>query len=130
MLIFHSVYTTIDNWPLRKVTKSSLLGQTGLNDPQKEQRDLPVRLKCVLIKSAYWNMLVLTSDFALHITLRIRIRCQYPEYTIVGMSGLFYIYLYRVWQEPFPKSDLDKMSAFPMIGISNDRFWQFSLYKQ
>ena len=48
--IQHSdIYTIIDNWPLRKVTKSSLSGQTGLKYRNKKQRDLPVRLKCVLI---------------------------------------------------------------------------------
>ena len=41
------------------MTKLSLLGQTGLKYRNKEQRDLPVRLKCVLIKS------VLTSKFCI-----------------------------------------------------------------
>ena len=29
------------------------------------------------------------------------------------------MYLYRVGQGPFPKSDLDRMSVFPMIGLGS-----------
>ena len=47
------------------MTKSSLSGQTGLKYRNKEQRDLPVRLKCVLIKSDYWIKSVLTSKFCI-----------------------------------------------------------------
>ena len=45
--------------------KSSLSGQTGLKYCNKEQRDLPVRLKCFLIKSDCSNKSVLTSKFCI-----------------------------------------------------------------
>ena len=45
--------------------KSSLSGQTGLKYRNKEQRDLPVRLKCVLIKSDCWIKSVLTNEFCI-----------------------------------------------------------------
>ena len=50
---------------MRKVTKSSFLGQTGFKYLNKEQRGLPVRLKCILIKSDCWIKSVLTSEFCL-----------------------------------------------------------------
>ena len=77
-----------------------------------------MHLKCVLIKSDCWIKLVLTSKFCIVFYSTDQNKVSISGIEIVGMSGLLYMYLYRVLAGNFsPKSGLDKMSVFPMIGL-------------
>ena len=57
-------------------------------------------------------------NFALHFTLRLetKIRCNGQLSVCQGNYTCIYI---GFWQGPFPKSGLDKMSVFSMIGLGS-----------
>ena len=95
------------------MTKSSLSGQTDLEYRNKEQRDVSVRLKCVLIKSDCWIKLVLTSEFCIAFYSTDQNYIQNRQLSVC--QGYFTCIYIEFWQGPFPKSGLDKVWVFPII---------------
>ena len=105
------------------MTKSSLSGETGLKYGNKEQRDLPVRLKCVLIKSDCWIKSVLTSEFCIAFY-----SMDQNKVSVTGIDDCWYVrVIVHIFIEGFGK-DLFPSRVWTRCRISNYRFRQFLLY--
>ena len=71
-------------------------------------------------------------NFALQFTLQTKTRFSIQNIQLSVCQGYFTFINIGFWQGPFPKSGLDKMLVFPMIGFGSFSFveilWVFSVF--